>query len=107
MKHYHKCPDCSGTGLVRDTRGLGELCSMCSGKGYIIVSEKGRPLDKPIMKVIFFSAMFLIAFYALFIVYITFVKISFTETVIILFIGHVALGAALIFYFMIRAVHGK
>lgn len=107
MRHYQNCPVCSGNGIIRDSRGLGDLCPNCGGKGYIISTERGKPLDNPLMKIIFYSAMFLIVFYASFIIYITYVKISFTETVIILFIGHVVLAASLISYFMIRAIHSK
>ncbi len=40
---YHNsaqnCPVCNGTGMRRGSRGWGEECYVCDGKGWVIVPQ--------------------------------------------------------------------
>ncbi len=105
MKHKQVCPDCSGYGILKDDRGLDEICRKCAGKGFIFFRSREKVFATRFMKLVLFSVLFLIIFYILFVVYITTFKADFTIEIIILFIGHAALATVLISYLMIKSLY--
>ena len=107
MKHYHSCHTCGGSGIVHDSRGLGEICSACGGNGFVLYIKDTSDQKSPFLRVVVIAAIVLVLFYSLFIIYVTVERVSFTASVIILFIGHVVLAVSLIMYLLFKAMSEK
>lgn len=104
MKHRHSCPKCSGSGLVRDDEGIDDICTECNGRGFITFTSKEKVFESSFMKILFFSVLFLIVFYSLFVISLTIFRFNFTVEIIVLFIGHAALATILISYLMLKSL---
>ena len=107
MKHYQSCHTCGGSGIVQDSRGLGEICSACGGKGFVQYIKDTSDQKSPFLRVVVIAAIVLVLFYSFFIIYVTVDKVSFTASVIILFIGHAVLAVSLIMYLLFKAMGEK
>ena len=93
--------------MIADSRGLGDVCPVCGGKGFIQYVKDPSEQKSSFIRVVVIATIALVLFYSLFLIYITVDKVSFTASVIILFIGHAVVAVVLIMYLLFKSMNEK